>query len=100
MMADPLRRRTRFGSFLCGPMIPRLERALAAAGHPVTRKAMYSWLSGDTVPRLQHAAVIIRLSRGRLTVSDIVAHRERLRRVVERAGNGTDAAAAPPSDLR
>lgn len=95
-MADPLRRRTRFGSFLCGPMLPRLERALADSGHPVSRKAMYSWLAGATVPRLQHAVVIIRLSRGRLTVSDIVAHRERLRRTVERAGNGT----ASPIDSR
>jgi hypothetical protein len=95
MRADPQRRRTPFGAFLRGPMIARLERSLAAAGHPVTRKAMYSWLSGETLPRLQHAAVIIRVSRGRLTVFDIVQHRERLRRSIERAGNGTESPTEP-----
>lgn len=100
MKADPQRRRTPFGAFLRGPLIARLEQSLAAAGHPVTRKAMYSWLAGATVPRLEHAAVIIRFSRGRLTIHDIVQHRERLRRSLERAGNGTERSADPRPSTR
>jgi hypothetical protein len=91
MRADVQRRRLPFGSFLRGYTVARLERSLADAGHSVTRNAIYSWLSGATVPTLPHAAVIIRASRGTITVFDLLKQRERMQPVNRSAGNGTDA---------
>jgi hypothetical protein len=41
---------------------------------PTSVQAIYQWLSGATLPRLTHAARIIELSEGRLSVADILAH--------------------------
>ena len=57
----------------------RLVTALHACGHPLTPNTVYNWLAGVSVPRVETAAVIARLSRGRVRPADIIEHRDRVR---------------------
>lgn len=45
----------------------------------ITPAAVYSWLSGDREPRLSTAAYIVRASGGKVTLEDIVQHREEVK---------------------
>ncbi len=68
--------RTPLGSFISEYGVSRLTRDLAAAGQPVTRCAIYHWIGGTHVPRLERAVAIARLSQGRLTLGDIYRQRD------------------------
>lgn len=74
-MFDARRRETRFGSWLSGYGVQSLCQQLGQAGHPVTVHAAYGWLAGRTMPRLELAVEIQRISEGSVTVEDIRAHR-------------------------
>lgn len=73
----PIARRwhTPLGSFVRGYGVERLTRALAAAGQPVTPFAVYKWLGGTHVPRVDRAVAITQLSEGRVTLADIYRQR-------------------------
>lgn len=70
---------TRFGRFVSDFGVARLVIALGREGQPVTDRAVYAWIAGDVVPRPQKAAVMVRISRGRLAFEDVYRHREELR---------------------
>lgn len=40
-------------------------------GYPITRFAVYHWLSGRWMPRPEHAVAIVSLSKGSLSLRDI-----------------------------
>lgn len=68
--------RTPLGSFIGEYGVSRLTRALAAAGQPVTPFAVYKWLGGRHVPRLDRAVEISRISEGRVSLADIYRQRD------------------------
>ncbi len=70
-----LRWRTPLGRFVGDFGVQRLTRELNAVGAPVTEKAVYHWLSGAHVPRIEHAAAIVRISSGRLTIEKVYRQR-------------------------
>jgi hypothetical protein len=81
MRADPARRRTRFGRWLCRYGLQRLANDLHAAGLPLmTVNAVDHWLAGRALPRIEVVAVIEKLSRGRVRMEHVVAHRGPMRR--------------------
>lgn len=69
-------RNTPFARWLDGYTVSRVEQEMVRARRPVSRGAIYQWLYGETMPRLEHAEVLIRLSG--LTVTDLVSHHEML----------------------
>lgn len=75
MRRIPSRWRTPFGRFVESVGVEHLVQALGAAGQPVTRNAVYNWLSGDRVPRPDRAAQLVRLSHGALTFEHVYEHR-------------------------
>ena len=76
MRRDPCRWRTPLGQFVSDFGVQRLTRELGSAGLPVTEKAVYHWLAGSHAPRPAHAAVIARVSAGRVSVEDVYRQRE------------------------
>lgn len=68
--------RTPLGSFVGEYGVSRLTADLAAAGQPVTCKAVYHWIGGRHVPRLDRAVEISRLSEGRVSLADIYGQRD------------------------
>ncbi len=64
--------KTTFGSWVMDYGVRRLVRGLEAHGQPVTEKAVYHWISGRHAPRGGHALAIVRLSRGRLSLEDVL----------------------------
>lgn len=68
------RRNTKFSSWVNSYSVRSVASGLSRSGMPTTVQAIYQWLSGRTLPRLTHAACIIELSNGKLSVSDILTH--------------------------
>lgn len=66
---------TRFGCFVSDFTVGRLVRELAGRGVPVTRGAIYAWIAGRTRPRPEAAAVIVKVSAGRVRLDDIIVPR-------------------------
>jgi len=81
--------RTSFGAWVARTTVPGVLDALKREGHPLTRKAVYSWLLGRTVPRLPVACALVKASRGRLTLDSIAAHAEAVRRFTPAPGDST-----------
>jgi len=90
MQRRPVRWSTRFGSFVTRYTVDALTRDLAAAGFPVSNKAVYSWLSGHRTPRLDAAQAITRISRGAVTIDDLCRHRQEV-------GDGQFVEVPPPA---
>ena len=67
--------RTRFSAWVGEVSVAGVVNAMSAFT-PIGPDAVYSWLSGRTEPRLSTAAYIVRISDGRVTLEDIVRHRE------------------------
>ena len=67
--------RTRFASWVGDFTVAALRRELAAHGEPVGRNAVYEWLAGRTMPTASRAIVIVKVSRGRVRMEDILRHR-------------------------
>lgn len=59
-----------FGRWLMNYGTERLRAEFARRGTPVSRQCLYHWGSGRRRPRVQHAAVLIEVSRGRLRLGD------------------------------
>lgn len=68
-----MRPRARLHGFVARRGVAQLMRDLRAAGVPVTRQAVYGWLSGRRTPRAPVVAALVSLSRGSLRVADVVA---------------------------
>lgn len=66
---------TPFARWLDGYTVPRIVESLRLSDAPITDQAVYHWVAGRTSPRLEHAEAIVRLSEGRVTITDIVSHR-------------------------
>ncbi len=60
-----------------------VSRIVAALGRDpdlsVTTHSVYDWVSGRTVPAPARGVALVRLSRGRLTLETIYAHRDQVR---------------------
>src|SRR5262245_16172151 len=70
---------TRFGAWVSSVTVAGVLRGLHTRGHPLTKQAVYQWVSGATLPRLPIATALVDLSRGRITVADMLEHRARVR---------------------
>jgi len=75
MRRIPSRWRTPFGRFVESVGVEHLVHQLGAAGQPVTRYAVYHWLSGQRVPRPERVAELVRMSGGALTFEHVYEHR-------------------------
>ena len=62
---------TRFGRWVSSIGVETLTARLARRGYPLTRKAIYHWISGRRQPRFDHAVALIQLSQGKLTMQDV-----------------------------
>ena len=72
---DPLRWGTRFGSWVQDYSVERLRADLAAdMGYSLTRGAIYSWMRGESAPRVEHTQAVVRLSGGALGAQDVHEH--------------------------
>jgi hypothetical protein len=80
MRRDPRRWRTHFGAWVSQTTVPGVVVALQREGYPVTRTAVYGWLSGQVMPRVPVVLALVRVSRGKLTHGMIAAHWEQVRR--------------------
>jgi hypothetical protein len=79
MRRDPLRWRTRFGSFVSSHTVVALRRDLCAAGHATQPQTIYSWVRGLSLPEPARLVALLKISRGRLRPEDVVTHREEVR---------------------
>lgn len=68
------RTRTRFSAWVGEVTVGGVVDAMHAFT-PIGPKCVYSWLSGQTEPRLTTATYIVRVSGGKVTLEDIVQHR-------------------------
>lgn len=66
---------TPFGSWVSEVGVSGVVERMERAGFPTTSMAVYHWVSGTSLPRIEHAAVIVRESCGRVSLDDIVAQR-------------------------
>lgn len=71
MHREPRRWRTRFGRWVRRVGVGELTVRLAAAGQPVTRKAVYNWLAGTHQPRPSLARIVVGMSAGAVRLDDI-----------------------------
>jgi hypothetical protein len=62
---------SRLGRWVERRTVSRVVKDLAAAGHPVTRHAVYKWVRGARAPQLAIARTLIELGRGSLTLGDL-----------------------------
>lgn len=72
----PARWRTHFGQWVSAYGVRRLTSQLTSAGRPVTEQAVYQWVAGTTVPRPEHAIVIVQASCGQVSLDDVYRHRD------------------------
>ena len=72
---SPQRWRTHFGQWVGAYGVRRLTGELSTAGRPVTENAVYKWVAGTTVPRPEHAVVIVEASCGQVSLEDVYRHR-------------------------
>lgn len=79
--------RTRFGTWIGSTTVRGITAQLHDRGFPLTQKAVYNWLAGIALPALPVADALVRISKGHITVSDIVQHRDT---VNGSGGNGAD----------
>ena len=63
---------TRLGRWVgrCG--VPSVVRQLRAAGHPISRQAVYGWVSGRHSPRPTVMRTLVELSAGQVRYADLV----------------------------
>ena len=73
--ANPRVWRTRFGCWVHTYGVDRLVRDLTRRGRQVHPTAVYHWVSGRRAPRVEQAAAMLVLSRGQLTIFDIIRRR-------------------------
>ena len=71
---------TPLGRFVDAFGAARLVAAFAARGDPICSRTPYSWISGATVPRADHALTLVELARGAITLDAIYRHRQLVRR--------------------
>jgi hypothetical protein len=79
MQRDPRRWRGNFTSFVGSCTVAAFIHELGAAGEPIGKEAVYSWIAGRTAPRARVAAAIVRISDGKLTLDDLYGHRHEVR---------------------
>ena len=96
-VSEPSRRwQTRFGSFVACVTVGELRRSLASVGHPVTARAVYSWVQGARLPRLDVAVALERMSGGVVSAADILMHSREVGG--NGAGSGTGVVAGGASE--
>lgn len=66
---------TRFGRFTARFGVTRLAAELTQHGAPVTPSAVYKWIAGRHAPRPEVMESIASLSRGRVSLQDILSQR-------------------------
>lgn len=71
----PHRWSTRFGKWVDAVTVTKVVVDLRTEGHPVTRGSVYHWIAGRAAPTLPLAGALVRISRGCVTLDDILAHR-------------------------
>lgn len=77
MQRHPRFWRTRFASFVDSfGGVGALARELAVEGEPVTKFAVYNWITGRRSPRADAAAAVVRISDGALQLEDVYGHRQ------------------------
>lgn len=74
MRPEPRRWRTRFGRWVRREGPQRVATELSRVGQPVTHWAVYQWVSGRHRPRAEHAIAMVRVSGGKISMSDIYEH--------------------------
>ncbi len=62
---------TGFGRWVSSIGVASPAERLNRRGYPLTRNAIYHWVSGRRQPRLDHAIAMVQLSQGSLTLQDI-----------------------------
>ena len=74
--------RTRLGRWVASVGVEHVAREVGVNlyGQPLHVSTVYQWVSATRVPRLPHAVAVARLSAGKLTVADILDHREQMQR--------------------
>lgn len=88
-----LRRTTAFGQWIALTGVRAIQADLATQGLRVHSTAIYHWISGRAAPRITHAAALVRMSAGQLTLDAIYRHSEELAR--KRAATPAPATDAP-----
>jgi hypothetical protein len=73
------RRGTRFAGWVSSVGVSWVLDGLREQGTPVAHQTVYRWLSGSRVPTLIHAASLVTLSGGTVTVQDLVNHGKEVR---------------------
>jgi hypothetical protein len=71
MLREPSRWLSPMGSWVLQNGVYQVAEQLAQAGHPVTGKAIYNWIAGESLPRPRLAARLCHLSGGELTLRDV-----------------------------
>lgn len=79
--ARDARWRTRFGQWIAGYGVANIVRDLG--GKRVTSQAVYGWLSGS-LPRIDRARALVKLSDGALTFGMIFSHKLEMAKLRER----------------
>ena len=74
-LREPTRWRSCFGEWVSDTGAAHAAHLLAERGLPVTPDAVYKWVAGVRVPRLEAALALVEISGGRLQVTDVLLQR-------------------------
>jgi len=74
MQMDRHRMGTRLGGWVAAVGVAWVRDGLG-----VSRQTVYRWLAGESVPSLEHAVKIERVSQGVVTVRDVIDHGKEVR---------------------
>jgi hypothetical protein len=74
----------------------RLTDSFARLGHPVSQLAIYHWIAGRNTPRLEHARLLVHLSRHRLRLEDVYRDCQRRSQPAARQPTTTAPTSGPP----